>query len=417
MAATRIGHQQWTRLGLAVLVAYAAVGVASGTTEHASHLASQPKSGVVPAGAAPRLGADITPIVEGIMQLMVVPGAVVYVRTPSTTWQHAFGTRTIGKTDPVTVNDYFRVGSTTKTMVGTIALQLVREGKLALDDPVSKYWPGVPNGSKISIAELMEMRSGLFSYNESESVAETMDDDPGRTWQPEELLQIGLSHRPYFAPGADFRYSNTNTILLALIIEKVAGADIGSLLWDRIYHPLGLSHTSFPARDNTSIPSPSPHGYLFGTNVSALRSPIMPDSEVMAARAGTLRPTDVTSLNPSWIWAAGAAISTAADLAAYVRVLVGGTDLLGRDLQQQRLDSAHTLDRHNPATIKYGLGLESFGPMLGHDGAIPGFQTFMGYDPVDDVTIVVLCTMRDGPAGGRPANEIAYGIVRKLNGE
>ncbi|MFI6165473.1 serine hydrolase domain-containing protein [Nocardia sp. NPDC051052] len=408
MTATNIGYRRWVRLGFALVVAYASVGVANSRIEY-----STPE--IRPPGLD--IDAAVTPIVAGVMDLMVVPGAVVYVRTPSATWQHAFGTRTIGQRDPVTVGDYFRVGSTTKTMVGTVALQLVREGRLALDDPVSKYRPDVPDGAEISIAQLLDMRSGLYSYNESPSVAQAMDDDPDRVWQPEELLRIGLSHRPYFLPGKDFRYSNTNTILLALIIQQLTGADIGTVLADRIYQPLGLSKTTFPARGDAAIPSPAPHGYLFGTNVSSLASPRLSDSEIAATRAGTLPPTDVTSLNPSWIWAAGGAISTAADLAEYVRALVGGNQLLGKELQRQRLDSAEPLDRHNPATIRYGLGLESFGPMIGHDGAIPGFQTFMGYDPVADLTIVVLCTVRDGPAGGRPANEIAYGIVRKLNGE
>ncbi|MEU5760348.1 serine hydrolase domain-containing protein [Nocardia sp. NPDC047648] len=404
------GRTRWSRLGVAVVVAYAAVVVAGSGTESGTHeLPAEPNESTA-------LGRRLEPIVRGVLDSMLVPGAVVYVRTPDTVWRQAFGTRTVGQDDPITVDDFFRVGSTTKTMVGTVALQLVREGKLALDDPVSKYRPGVPNGAQITITELLNMRSGLFSYNEAPRLARAMDEDPGRAWRPEELLRLGFSSPPYFEPDAEFRYSNTNTILLASLLEQITGEDIRSLLMDRIFRPLGLAKTSFPAPGDASLPAPSPHGYLYGTNVEALASPRLPDDEVLAARAGTLLPTDVTNLDPSWIGAAGAAISTAEDLAAYVRKLVGGDELLGSPLQRQRLDSAAPLNRSDPAGIHYGLGLESFGPMMGHDGAIPGFQTFMGYDPVTDITIIVLCTLRDGPAGGRPANEIAYGFVRTLIG-
>ncbi|MFD3703482.1 serine hydrolase domain-containing protein [Nocardia sp. NPDC058658] len=364
--------------------------------------------------ASTALGRLAEPLVRHTLDTMLVPGAVVYVRTPAASWQQAFGTRVLGQDDPVRVDDLFRVGSTTKTMVGTVALQLVREGKLGLHDPVSRYRGDVPNGDDITIAELLNMRSGLFSYNENPSFAAAMDDDPDRVWDPDALLRIGFASSPYFAPGTDFRYSNTNTVLLAAVLEHVTGQDIRTLLTQRIFLPLGLSKTSYPAPGDAALPPPSPRGYLYGTNTAALTSVVLPDSQIAMARTGALLPTDVTNLDPSWIGAAGSTISTAQDLATYVRALVGGDELIGQVLQRERLASAAPLDRLDPAGIRYGLGLESFGPMIGHDGAIPGFQTFMGYDPVTDITIIVLCTLRDGPAGGRPANEIAYGLVRML---
>ncbi|WP_167660014.1 serine hydrolase domain-containing protein [Nocardia mangyaensis] len=363
------------------------------------------------------LGRLAEPIVREILDALLVPGAVVYVRTPDAYWQRAFGSRILGQNDPVLVEDFFRVGSTTKTMVGTVALQLVGEGRLALDESVSRYRAGVPNGDDITIADLLNMRSGLFSYNENPSFAAIMDDDPGRVWKPEALLRIGFASEPYSAPGTEFRYSNTNTILLAAVLEQVTGQDIGSLLTHRIFRPLDLTKTSYPEPGEATLPSPSPRGYLYGTNTSALSSVVLPSAQVAAARTGDLAPTDVTNLDPSWIGAAGGVISTAQDLATYVRALVGSDELIGPELQRERLTSAAPLDRRDPAGIRYGLGLESFGPMLGHDGAIPGFQTFMGYDPDTGITIVVLCTLRDGPAGGRPANEIAYGLVRALIAE
>lgn len=356
------------------------------------------------------------PLVHGVMSALAVPAVVVDVRMGDTSWRKAFGVRALGADDPVTIEDYFRVGSTTKTMVGTIAWQLASEGVLALDDPVSKYRDDVPGGNAITLAQLLDMSSGLFSYNEVPAVARAMDATPERVWKPEELLRLAFSQPAYFAPGAGFRYSNTNTVLLGVILEQITGTPIRTLFADRVFGPLGLSHTSFPAAGDAALPTPSPRGYLYGTNESALISPVLTGDELTAVRAGTLRPTDVTELDPSWIWAAGGAVSTAADLTAYVRELVSGTRLLDAPALRRRLASAEPVDRGDPAALHYGSGLEAFGPMLGHDGAIPGFQTFMGYDPVSDLSVIVLCTVRDGPEGGRPANEIAYGIVRSLIG-
>ncbi|MFC4126252.1 serine hydrolase domain-containing protein [Nocardia rhizosphaerae] len=406
--------RQWTRLGAVVVVCSVLV---SGGGTPPDRTSAGPAAIDRTAELSRALGRLAEPVVREILDAMLVPGAVVYIRTPDAHWQWAFGTRVLGQDDPVLVEDFFRVGSTTKTMVGTVALQLVGQGRLALDDPVSRYRAGVPNGDDITIADLLNMRSGLFSYNENPSFAATMDDDPGRVWKPDALLRVGFATEPHFAPGAEFRYSNTNTILLAAVLEQITGQDVGSLLANRIFRPLGLSKTFYPEPGDASLPAPSPRGYLYGTNTSALTSAVLPAAQVAAARTGELVPIDVTNLDPSWIGAAGGVISTAQDLATYVRALVGSDELIGSELQRERLASAAPLDRRDPAGIRYGLGLESFGPMLGHDGAIPGFQTFMGYDPTTDITIVVLCTLRDGPAGGRPANEIAYGLVRALIAE
>jgi D-alanyl-D-alanine carboxypeptidase len=101
------------------------------------------------------------------------------------------------------------VGSNTKTMTGTIVLQLAQEGKLKLDDPVSKYRSGIPNGDAITIAQLLEMRSGLKSYTHLRSISQAMDETPSRAWTAEELVQLGIAE-PTDPPGGAYEYSNTN---------------------------------------------------------------------------------------------------------------------------------------------------------------------------------------------------------------
>jgi len=359
--------------------------------------------------------AALRSIVEEKMAEMLVPGAVVLVRTPSSNFLEAFGTRQVDEEDPVTVDDHFRIGSNTKTMTGTVLLQLVDEGLIALDDPVSDYRPEVPNGDNITIEQLLTMRSGLFSYSELESFNQILDDDPERVWRPEELAALGLAEPPYFPPGEGWHYSNTNTVLAGLIIEQLTGERLEQVFNERLYEPLDLTQTSFPAIEDASIPSPHPRGYLYGTNVSTMADAALSPDQQAAARAGTLLPNDVTNLNPSWGWAAGAAISTAEELATYVEALIGGT-YLSPQLQQQRLDSIERSDPNDPSSAGYGIALAQFGPMLGHDGSLPGFQSFMANDPERDITLIVLCNLQAGPAGEQVANEIARALIGELYG-
>lgn len=393
-------------------------GCASGTGDTAattSASASGPATGAG-TGVPQDVPGRLTPVVESTMTELVIPGAVVLLRTPDTEWREAFGTRVVGTDDPVTVGDHFRIGSNTKTMTGTVLLQLVQEGEVALEDPVSKYRPDVPNGDNITIAQILDMTSGLYNYSELPAFNAGLDDDPGYVWEPAELLELGLAEPPYFPPGEGFHYSNTNYVLAGLIIEEVTGQDYTTAVQQRIFEPLELADTSIPPQDVATLPDPHPNGYLFGTNVSTLDSARLPDDQIAAARAGELLPNDVTTASPSWTWAAGAAISTADDLATYVEALVGATPpLLDDALQQQRLDSLVARNPDGPQSPRYGLALASFGPMIGHDGTTPGYQSFMGHDPERDITLIVLCNLTDGPEGtGGSANQIAKNIIAEL---
>ena len=359
----------------------------------------------------------LSPLVDQRVKEMAIPAAIVLLRTPDETWTEAIGTRRLGVDDPVTTDDHFRIGSNTKTMTGTALLQLVDARSIALDDSVSRYRPDVPGGESITVAQLLDMRSGLPSYTTLRSFNQTMDDEPERAWDPEELVAIGLAEPVSFKPGTGWEYSNTNTVLAGLIVEQITGQPLAEVLAERIFEPLGMDHTLLPAVDDATIPDPHPHGYLFGTNVSTLNpgDAILPVDQQAAARAGSLRPGDYTTLNPSWGWAAGAGISTVRDLAIFVEVLVGG-GLLSDELQQQRLDSITSVDPGNPNSAGYGLAIARFGPMLGHDGSLPGYQSFMGHDPSTGTTLIIVATLQFGPAGEEPANQLAMTVIEQLYG-
>ena len=295
-----------------------------------------------------------------------------------------------------------------------MVLQLVDEGLLRLDDPVAKYRPDVPNGQNITIEQLLTMRSGLGNYTTSPELSRSMDTEPAKVYQPEELISIGLAMPPQFPPGNGFFYSNTNTALLGRIVEQVTGNSLETEIQHRVLDRVGMPESSFPSK-SAALPDPHPHGYTYGTNLETVDSNVLSPEKQEAARTGTLAPLDVTDANPSWAWAAGAGISTSADLVRYVEALVGG-GLLSPALQKARLDSVQPIDPAQPAGPGYGLALARFGPFYGHTGELPGFNTFAGYDPERRTTVVVWTSLAPSPDGRDPAAEMARTIIGEMYG-
>lgn len=400
-----------SRLTSALAILLATVSLAS--TPACGLHSEAPPAASAPAKASPAYADAARPKIEASLAETLAPGAVVWVHAPRLgDWAEAFGARTYRGDDKLTVDDHVRIGSNTKTMTGTVVLQLVEEGKLRLDDPVSKYRPDVKDHA-ITIAHLLSMRSGLYNYSESLEVNRALDEDPGRAWQPEELIAIGLSRPALFAPGAAYAYSNTNTVLLGRIVEQITGRPLADEMKARIFDKLDLTRTALPSISDASIPSPHPRGYQFGTNVDTIESMALSPDAQARARAGTLLPHDATTMNPSWGWAAGAAISTAPELGRYARALATG-ELLGPAMHEQRLASVTPNEPSNPETALYGLGIGKLGPMFGHTGELPGFNTFMGHDPVQDVTLIVWTPLDAAPDGKPPAIEIAKIVLGEL---
>lgn len=353
-----------------------------------------------------------------LMKAIAIPGVLVLIKSPGKgNWSATFGTAEIGKKSPMSLDDYFRIGSNTKTMTSTVILQLVQEGKLKLDDPIGKYRPDVPNGQNITIAQLSEMRSGLYSYTFDPAFNATIDREPQKAWTPNELLTIGFSHPPNFAPGAEYEYSNTNIVLLGVVIEQLTGMSASEAFQKRIFDPLKLEHTSLPKNTDSSIPNPHPQGYQFGTNVATIDSYAVPAAQVPDALDGTLEPINNTNSNPSWAWTAGGAISTADDLATYVKALVGG-GLLNKKTQKLRLDSIQPTIAGQPSGVGYGLGIAQFAPnILGHDGQLPGFSSFMAYDSVHHNTIIIGANLSASPVTGENAAVVlAKSVISALYG-
>src|SRR5438309_5639169 len=269
--------------------------------------------------------AALKTMVDRTAKELLIPGAVVLLRTPQGEFTVTYGTTLLGATTPPRADTHFRIASNTKTMTAAVIVMLAQEGKLNFDDPVSKYVPGVPNGDKITIAELLKMRSGLYNYTNDPIISATIDTDPAKVWTPAELLAIAFAHPANFPPGKEYEYNNTNYALLGLVAEKIEGNPLAQVMRDRLFGPQNMQDTELPSSTVNTIPEPYSHGYLYGSSSVALVGEPPYSREVQAAaRAGTLLPKDYTDVNHSNAAAAGGVISTADDLAAWIKALVGG---------------------------------------------------------------------------------------------
>lgn len=260
----------------------------------------------------------------------------------------------------------FRIGSLTKTFTATVLLQLTDEKLLTLDDPVDKFFPDFPNAKNITVRMLGDMTSGIYNYSENLDFGISMNDNPKKIWTPGELIDVAVKNKPYFEPGKDWHYSNTNYIMLGLIIEKLTGNKLENEIKKRIIDKLGLKQTDFPG-----VPGISgfhPGGY----------------DEDDAAFAYPL--VDVTEkYNPSWAWAAGAMVSTIEDLKIYLKALAEGS-LLSKETQAQRFKWLDVIPG-----FKYGFGIfEAGNEYYGHNGSYPGFHNISVHSPRTGITVIIV---------------------------
>jgi D-alanyl-D-alanine carboxypeptidase len=336
-------------------------------------------------------------LVDSRVKAQLIPGAVVVLSSPQGDFTVASGTTELGVQNLPDANTHFRIASNTKTMTSAVVLQLAQEGKLALSDPVSKYVPGVPDGDNITVEELLKMRTGLYNYTNAQQLATSLDDDPTKEWTPQELLDIAFAQPPNFAPDAAFEYSNTNYVLLGMIIEKVDGKSLAAAFQDRLFGPLGMTNTELPAGPDYTIPSPFTHGYLYGSSSIALfGEPDYTAEQIAAAEDGSWQPTDYTDVNHSFAFGAGNAISTANDLAIWMKALVGGK-VLDSEYQKLWLDSPQIEDPAKPAGLWYGYGIttQKWGSnnLIYHGGETLGYNSKIAVETTNDVTLVLWTTL------------------------
>jgi D-alanyl-D-alanine carboxypeptidase len=199
-------------------------------------------------------GSTSSPGVQRIVGRLVAagaPGAVAVVRTPTGTRRAAAGFARLRPRARMRATDRFRVASITKPFVATVVLQLAAQGRLRLDDPVERWRPGlIPGGKTTTLRQLLGHTSGLFDYDDDRAWVRKRIANPDREWSPRELVAIATSHAPLFAPGTKWSYSNTNYVVLGLVVEAATARTLGRELQERIFSRLRLSRDLVSVRDD-----------------------------------------------------------------------------------------------------------------------------------------------------------------------
>ncbi|MBP2472656.1 D-alanyl-D-alanine carboxypeptidase [Crossiella equi] len=329
------------------------------------------------ASAAPVGDPALAKVQENIDALVASGAAGVQVRVTrdGRVGQVRAGTAVLGTSVPVPFNGRFRIGSITKTFVATATLQLVAQRKLALDAAVEEYLPGLVD-PRITVRQLLQHTSGLHNYTND------LPEDPQeilrtrfRHHEALDLVRAAVAKPPTGEPGAKHSYSNTNYLVVQLLIEKVTGRFWGEAVKNGVLRPLGLRDTEVPG-DNPFIAGPHARGYLT-----------------------TTPPVDITELNPTIAGAGGAMISTNADLDRFLTALHAGRLLAPAEQAELRKTSA--------ASPNYGLGIgtlpTSCGQQLwGHTGGIPGYNS-LALATLDGKRRVEMSITTAGPEMSEPA--------------
>ncbi|PGB12445.1 serine hydrolase domain-containing protein [Bacillus toyonensis] len=289
------------------------------------------------------------------------PGILAKISEGGKTWSYAAGVANQSSKKPMKTDFRFRIGSVTKTFTATVILQLAGENRLNLDDSIEKWLPGVIQGNgyddkQITIRQLLNHTSGIANYTRSKDFNIM---DTKKSYTAEELVKMGISMPPDFAPGKSWSYSNTGYVLLGILIETVTGNSYAEEIENRIIEPLELSNTFLPGNSSVIPGTKHARGYI--------------------QLDGASEPKDVTDYNPSMGSSAGDMISTADDLNKFFSYLLGGKLLKEQQLKQMLT----TVPTGEAALGRYGLGIyETKLPngvsIWGHGGSIPGFVTFAG---------------------------------------
>ncbi|GAA1073004.1 serine hydrolase domain-containing protein [Kitasatospora arboriphila] len=276
-------------------------------------------------------------------------------------WAGTAGVRKLGEAAAPPPDGRFWIGSTTKTFVATLVLQLVADRAIGLDDPVADHLPELGLDGRITVRMLLRHTSGLASYTGDldpdgtfvpgiPAAGKPWVDDRFHSYRPEELVRFALAKPARFEPGADQSYSNTNYTLAVLLIEKAAGRSYAEQMRLRILQPLGLRDTAVPG-DSPELPAPHAHGYYRYQD------------------GDQWKVVDVTRQNLTLLTGAGDMISTTRDLHTFFSSLLGGALLPAPLLAEMR--TPHGM-------LGYGLGLfvQDLGPdggtVVHHNGGAPG---------------------------------------------
>lgn len=289
------------------------------------------------------------------------PGAAILIaRGDEILYRGARGLADAKAGTPLTPEAVFRIGSVSKQFAAAGLLKLVEAGKVSLDDPLSKYVAGFPNGEHITVLELLNHTSGVKDYTHIPAWRDGIEKEMDTT----QLIASFKDAPPDFPPGADWAYDNSGYVLVGAVIEAASGQSWHAYLRTALFEPLGLSHTGYaadPAFAARQVPGYSLH-----------------DGKVVPAHV----------INMTQPHAAGALLSTVDDLLKWNRALHEGRVLESDSYARMITPVGKAIDAH------YGFGIElttvQGRPMLDHGGSIFGFESMVEYVPGPDISVIVL---------------------------
>jgi D-alanyl-D-alanine carboxypeptidase len=299
-----------------------------------------------------------------------------------------FGYANLAGHRAMTAADHFRIGSNTKTFVVAVILQLVDEGKITLDEPLSRFSLGVtiPNAANITVRELCDMRSGLFeAYNTPQF--ERMNVSPQAIFDPRTVIRWAVAQKPYFAPNKGYHYTNTGYLILGLIIENITHEGVGDQIRKRLLVPFGLAQTSYP--ETMAMPDPWARGYGLDNRRNW---------------------EDVSNTIPvSLMGAAGAMISDMADMKRWIELYVSGKTS-SPATHRALMDCIPT----GASDAGFGLALGCSKGWYGYTGGLPGYNTANFYFPKSGIFITAWVDVQVNKPAPGAANAMFRDIARIL---
>lgn len=332
----------------------------------------------------------IDAVVAQVMKLYRVPGAIVGAWSDGKgEYLKAFGKADIKSGRQMSLQDLFKAASTTKTITGTVILELVDEGKLSLDDTLNKFdfAKGIPNADRITIRMLLNQTSGLPDpSNESADMGAVEDSDPKHTFTADEIIKYGIAMGPLAEPGQKYHYSNWNYYLLGMIAEQVSGRKLADEMQAQFFGKLGMKNTRLDPGAQFLLGHQHSNGYVWDTRSKASGEYV-----------------DATDYSTSWTWAAGSVVTDIYDFHTWIDAVAKGT-LLTPQMRRTRLkDAAAT----GPGSA-YGLGFLKTGDVIWHNGAVPGYSSYAGRDTVKGITVCVFMNIMPGPevSGQQPMTQV-----------
>ena len=368
--------QNKTFTTMAVVLSALCVGCVSSITFSAEREFSKTATKYVEISSKQLKNSQLQTVLDEAVEELEIPGAVMYISGPQGTWIGASGYSDLDSETLMKPDDKLALASVSKTFVGVVILKLVEQGQLNLDESINKYLPkdiskNIRYSDKITVRQLLNHSSGIIDYLDDNFAEITEGRSRSQPWKAREVIKL-IYGEPQAKPGKKHDYSNSNYILLELIVEETTGKSLAEVMREKILNPIGLKNTFTELRERKS------------TSIVTGYSDINEDG-VLKSHKG---------LNEGNGLGDGGLISNAMDTAKFIDVLVAKKSLLSPQILNEMLTFIPTGDGD-----EYGLGIARFqtpfGEAIGHDGSSYGFVSLMLHYPDDNITAVVLVN-KDG---------------------